>query len=586
MVHGLPRLKFQKDHLCSACALGKRKKHSHKQKAEDSIQKKLYLLHMDLCEPMKIQSINGKKYILVIIDDYSRFHTKHRLLALLNRTALSKDGTELLWKLKCHNKTPYELLHNKKPNLPHLHVFGALCYPTNDSEDLGKLQPKTDIGIFVSYAPAKKAFRIYNRRTHLIIETIYVTFDELTSMASKQFSSGPGPQLMTLVTLSSGLVPNPPSLTPSVPPTKKDWEILFQPMFDEYFSPPTSFASPVPAVVALVPTDSTSTPSSTSVDQDAPSPSTSQTPQEIQAPVLSSSFEDENHDIEVTHMDNDQYFSIPIPEPSSEESSSQIEAMQEELDEFEHLKVWKLVPRPNSVMIITLKWIYKVKLDKLGGVLKNKARLVERGYRQEEGIDFKESFALVARLKAIRIFIVFAAHMNMVVYQLDVKTAFLNDILREKAEPTENHLHAVKRIFRYLRGTINMGLWYSKDSCIALTAFADVDHSGCQDTQRSTFRSMQLLGDRLVSWSSKKQKSTAISSAEAEYIALVPLPYVATTSNTPDPSILTSYITSSKSKWKTGWLNSTLSEQNISWQISLPRHWDENDLTLSSTSLE
>ncbi|GJS97987.1 hypothetical protein Tco_0819157 [Tanacetum coccineum] len=91
---------------------------------------------------------------------------------------------------------------------------------------------------------------------------------------------------------------------------------------------------------------------------------------------------------------------------------------------------------------------------------------------------------------------------------------------RYQAKPTEKHLHAVKRIFRYLRGTINMGLWYSKDSCIALTAFADADHAGCQDTRKSTSGSMQLLGDRLVSWSSKKQKSTAISSAKAKYIAL------------------------------------------------------------------
>ncbi|GKB74945.1 hypothetical protein Tco_0936357 [Tanacetum coccineum] len=89
-----------------------------------------------------------------------------------------------------------------------------------------------------------------------------------------------------------------------------------------------------------------------------------------------------------------------------------------------------------------------------------------------------------------------------------------------QAKPTEKHLHAVKRIFRYLKGTINMGLWYPKDSCIALTAFADADHAGCQDTKRSTFGSMQLLGDKLVSWSSKKQKSTTISSTEAEYIAL------------------------------------------------------------------
>ncbi|GJV63903.1 retrovirus-related pol polyprotein from transposon TNT 1-94 [Tanacetum coccineum] len=392
-----------------------------------------------------------------------------------------------------------------------------------------------------------------------------------------------------------------------------------------------------------------------------------------------------------------------------------IEAMQEELHEFERLEVWELVPPPDKAFVITLKWIYKVKLDELGGILKNKARLVARGYRQEEGIDFEESFAPVARLEAIRIFLVFAAHMNMVVYQMDVKTAFLNGNLREEvyvsqpdgfvdpdkpnyvyklkkalyglkqaprawydmlssflisndfskgsvdptlfirregkelllvqiyvddiifvastpelcdlfakimcskfkmsmmgkisfflglqisqsprgifinqskyaleslkkygfescdpvdtpmvekskldedkegkavdpshyrgmigtllyltasrpdlqfaicmcaryqARPTEKHLNAVKRIFRYLKGTVHRGLWYPKDSSIALTAFADADHAGCQDTRRSTSGSIQLLGDRLVSWSSKRQKSAAISSTEAEYIAL------------------------------------------------------------------
>ncbi|GKE54255.1 retrovirus-related pol polyprotein from transposon TNT 1-94, partial [Tanacetum coccineum] len=104
-----------------------------------------------------------------------------------------------------------------------------------------------------------------------------------------------------------------------------------------------------------------------------------------------------------------------------------IEAMQEELNEFERLKVWELVPRPDKVMVITLKWIYKVKLNELGGILNNKACLVSR----EDGIDFEESFAPVARLDAIRIFLAYAAHMNMVVYQMDVNTAFLNRILRE-----------------------------------------------------------------------------------------------------------------------------------------------------------
>ncbi|GJX45240.1 retrovirus-related pol polyprotein from transposon TNT 1-94 [Tanacetum coccineum] len=132
-----------------------------------------------------------------------------------------------------------------------------------------------------------------------------------------------------------------------------------------------------------------------------------------------------------------------------------IKAMQEELNEFERLEVWELVPRPDKVMVITLKWIYKVKLDELGGILKNKARLVARGYRQEEGIDFEESFAPVARLEAIRIFLAFAAHMNMVVYQMDVKTAFLNGNLREEVYVSQsdgfvdpdnpNHVYKLKK---------------------------------------------------------------------------------------------------------------------------------------------
>ncbi|GJY68871.1 retrovirus-related pol polyprotein from transposon TNT 1-94 [Tanacetum coccineum] len=583
-------------------------------------------------------------------------------------------------------------------------------------------------------------------------------------------------QNRSMIRRCHGLVPNPPPSTPFVPPLRSDWDLLFQPMFDESLNPlpyvdilAPEVIAPILEVVAPEHAVSTGSPSSTTVDQDAPSPK-------------------DNHDIEVAHMGNDPYFGIPIPEVTSDQSSSSdiihtivppdhqvsahnskwtkdqsleniigdldrpvstrlqihkqalfcyydafltsvepknykdaltqacwIEAMQEELHEFERLEVWELVPPPDKAFVITLKWIYKVKLDELGGILKNKARLVARGYRQEEGIDFEESFAPVARLEAIRIFLAFAAHMNMVVYQMDVKTAFLNGNLREEvyvsqpdgfvdpdkpnyvyklkkalyglkqaprawydmlssflisndfskgsvdptlfirregkelllvqiyvddiifaastpelcdlfakimcskfkmsmmgkisfflglqisqsprgifinqskyaleslkkygfescdpvdtpmvekskldedkegkavdpshyrgmigtllyltasrpdlqfaicmcaryqARPTEKHLNAVKRIFRYLKGTVHRGLWYPKDSSIALTAFADADHAGCQDTRRSTSGSIQLLGDRLVSWSSKRQKSAAISSTEAEYIAL------------------------------------------------------------------
>ncbi|GJZ51445.1 retrovirus-related pol polyprotein from transposon TNT 1-94 [Tanacetum coccineum] len=206
-----------------------------------------------------------------------------------------------------HGKTPYELLHDKPPDLSYLHVFGALCYPTNDSENL--------------------AFRIYNRRTRRIIETIHVDFDELTAMASEHSSSGPALHEMTPVTISSGLMPNPPSSTPFVPPLRSDWDLLFQPMFDESLNPPpyVDLQAPeviAPEVVAPEHAVSTGSPSSTTVDQDAPSPSNSPTTQETQTPIISHDVEEDNHDIEVAHMGNDPYFGIPIPEVTSDQSSS------------------------------------------------------------------------------------------------------------------------------------------------------------------------------------------------------------------------------------------------------------------------
>nr|GEZ80718.1 retrovirus-related Pol polyprotein from transposon TNT 1-94 [Tanacetum cinerariifolium] len=277
----------------------------------------------------------------------------------------------------------------------------------------------------------------------------------------------------------------------------------------------------------------TGSPSSTTVDQDAPSPSKSPTTPKTQSSVIPKDVEEYNHDIEVAHMTNDPLFGVPIPETNKDALTQPcwIEAMQEELNEFERLEVWELVPRPYKVMVIALKWIYKVKLDELGGILKNKARLVARGYRQEEGIDFEESFApmdvKIAFLNGNLREDVYVSQPNGFVdqnnpnhvYKLkkalyglkqaprawyDMLSSFLisqdyskgsvdltlfiykngNDLLL--ARPTEKHVHVVKRIFRYLRGTVNRGLWYPKDSSVPLTAFADADHAGCQDIRRST----------------------------------------------------------------------------------------------------
>ncbi|GJZ54169.1 retrovirus-related pol polyprotein from transposon TNT 1-94 [Tanacetum coccineum] len=214
-------------------------------------------------------------------------------------------------------------------------------------------------------------------------------------MASEQFSLGPRLHSLTPTTSSSGLVTNPVSQQPCIPPPRDDWDRLFQPMFNEYFTPPSIVVTLVqdaaaPRVVVLA-----DSPVSTSIDQDTPS----------------------------TKPKN---FKQAMTEPSW------IDAMQEEIHEFERLQVWELVSCPYKVLLIKLKWIYKVKTDEFGGVLKNKARLVTQGFRQEEGINFEESFASVARIEAIRIFIANATHKNMTIYQMDVKTAFLNGELKDE----------------------------------------------------------------------------------------------------------------------------------------------------------
>ncbi|GKC56421.1 retrovirus-related pol polyprotein from transposon TNT 1-94 [Tanacetum coccineum] len=354
-----------------------------------------------------------------------------------------------------HGKTPYEILHDKPPDL---------------------------------------SFSMY--LVHFVIrQTIARTW--LTAMASEHSSSGPTLYEMTLATISSGLVPNSPSSTPFVPPSRTDWDILFQPLFDELLTPLLSVDLPAPEVITLIDevvdpilAVSTSSPSLTTVDQDAPSPSNSQTTPESQPPIIPNDVEEDKHDSEVAHMGNDSYFGILIPEVPSDQSSSTDSIhtiVHPDHQISEHNSKWTKdhpleniigeLARPVSIRLQlyeqALFYYYdaflttvepktykhaltqSVKLDKLGGILKNKDRLVARDYRQEEGIDFEESFALVAILEAIRIFLAFAAHMNIVVYQMDVKTAFLNGNLREEVYVSQpdsfvdpdnpNHVYKLKK---------------------------------------------------------------------------------------------------------------------------------------------
>ncbi|GJW75284.1 retrovirus-related pol polyprotein from transposon TNT 1-94 [Tanacetum coccineum] len=522
---------------------------THKPKSEEHNKKKLIYCNGIVWTNACVR-VNEKEYILVIVDDYSRF-TWVKCLR-------SKD------------EAPAFIINFLKMIQVRLKETVRRIRTDNGTEfvnqTLREYYEKVGISHETSVARSPQQNGVVERRN----PSAHKPPDyQLTAMASDHNSLGHALHDMTPATICSGLGPNPH------PSTLVDY-------------PAPEVVALINEVIAPVLADSTGSPSSTTVDQDAPSPSISHiNTRKTNLSSFKNDVEEDNHDIEVSHMGNDPYFGVSIPEIPSDQSSS---------SGFIHTIV-----HPNhQISKHNSKWTkdhplenISVKLDELGGILKNKARLVARGYRQEEGINFEESFAPVARLEAIRIFLAFAAHMNMVVYQMDVKTAFLNGNLREEvyvsqpdgfvdkdnpnhvyklkkalyglkqaprawydmlssflisqdfskgsvdptlfirregkelllvqiyvddiifaastpelcdlfaknhARPTEKHLNAVKRIFRYLKGTVHRGLWYPKDSSIALTAFADADHAGCQDTRRSTSGIMQLLGDRLVSF--------------------------------------------------------------------------------------
>ncbi|GJX32244.1 retrovirus-related pol polyprotein from transposon TNT 1-94 [Tanacetum coccineum] len=436
LVRGLPKLKFKKDHLCSSCAMGKSKKKPHKPKSKDTNHEKLYLVHMDLCGPMRVASVNGKKYILVIVDDFSRF-TWVKFLRIDNRTEfVNQTLREYYEKVSISHETsiarsPQQNGVVERRNRTLIEAARTMLIYEKAPLFLWTEAVATafDIGIFIGYAPTKKAFRIYNRCTRRIIETIHVDFDELTAMASKHSSSKPVLHEMTPATISSRLVPNPPPSTPFVPPLRSDWDILFQPLFDELHTPPPNVDLPAPEViapivevVALEPVDSTGSPSLTTVDQDAPSTTSS------------------SSDV------------IPTVVHTATPYS-------------EHVN----------------KWTKDHPLENIFGGLQrpNKSRLVSHGYRQEEGIDFEESFAPVARIEASRIFLAIAAHKNMIVYQMDVKTAFLNGILRKEVyvsqpdgfvdQDNPNHVYKLKKALYGLKQAPRA--WYDLLSNFLLTQY-------------------------------------------------------------------------------------------------------------------
>ncbi|GJW82490.1 retrovirus-related pol polyprotein from transposon TNT 1-94 [Tanacetum coccineum] len=588
LARGIPRLKFQKNHLCSASAFGKSKKSSHQPKAKDTNQEKLYLLHMDLCGLMRVASINGKRYILVIVDDYSRF-------------------TWVIF-LRSKDETPDAIIKCIKNIQVRLNATVRNVRTDNGTEFVN--QTLCEFYEIVGISPITSVCPSLLSRLRL------------------------GLRSMTPATSCSRLVPNTVSQQPYIPPNIDNWDHLFQPMFDEYFNPPSIAVSLVLVVAALRAVVLANSLVSTSIEQDATSTSIPLIQEQEHSPTISQGFEESPKTLI--------FYDDPLHESLHEDLTSQGSSsnVRQTHTLFEHLDtpmveknkldedlqgkpvdatlyrgmigslMYLTSSRPDLIYEVCLcarhqakptkkhlnvicmiagcvsqdtscstsgsaqflddelvSWSSKkqkctailVKTDEFGGVLKNKVRLVVEGFRQEEGIDFEESFAPVAGIETIRIFIANVAHKNMTVYQMDVKTAFLNGELNEEfiqnsshgkmgmtyycprgvfinqskyaseivkkdgllttdsvdtplvekskvgkdlqgkqvdvtlyrgmigslmyltsswpdliyavclcvwhqAKPTKKHLQEVKQIFRYLKGTINMGLWYSKDT--------------------------------------------------------------------------------------------------------------------------
>ncbi|GJU30879.1 retrovirus-related pol polyprotein from transposon TNT 1-94 [Tanacetum coccineum] len=574
--------------------------------------------------------------------------------------------------------------------------FCAEAIATAYGENLDKMKEKGDACTFVGYSTTSRGYRVYNRRTRLIVETIHVNFDELPLMASDHISFDPAPECPTMALEQDRLSLDPPTTTAM----SKSSVVQYADASDKRQQQNTT------------PSYSTTVIKETTQLNIPPTPEP--TTHEPIVPVTENIVQVEN-----IHVDDDEFFNIlSTPNKSLETphnlsgtrrqletdgemcmfaltvsrtepktikeamaDSAWIEAMQEELHQFNRLGVWKLVDRPLCKNVINLKWLLKNKCDEDNIVIRNKARLVAKGYNQKERIDFEESFSPVARLEAVRLFIAYAAHKSFPVYQMDIKTTFLNEPLKEEvyvnqpdgfedphhpdkvyrlnkalyglkqaprawydelskflvskgfskcsinptlfitksgkdillmqiyvddiifgstnpklskcfeklmhnkfemsmigelkfflgiqnhqsprgifinqakytqeilnkhgmtlcdsiasrpdivhatcycaryqARPTENHLMAFKRIFRYLKNTIHMGLWYPKDTGFELTTFSDSNHTWCHDTRKSTSSGIQFLGgDKLISWSSKKHDCTSMSTAETEYVSL------------------------------------------------------------------
>nr|GEW17208.1 retrovirus-related Pol polyprotein from transposon TNT 1-94 [Tanacetum cinerariifolium] len=524
LVIGFPSLVYLKDKPCLSCEKGKQHKASFKTKQTSSIKKCLHLLHMDLFGHVTPRSINHEKYTLVIIDEYLSYtwvyflkkksQAPETIMSFIKRVKNQNDIN--VKQLRTDNGTEFKnsILVNFYDEKGISQNISSPCTPEQNS--VAKRKNKT----LIEAARTMLSGSVFSKQ--------YWTEAVATSFYTQNRSTIVKRHLKTPYEIFHKRIPNISFLhvfgCPLYIHNHKDHLRKFDEKADDGYLFGYLLVS---KAFRVFNTRRQQTKETYHITFD----------ESLDAIKFSKPLVDNINIDENERYPPDEY--LHPYEPSQRGWNAHktlkhpgwVDAMQDELNHFTKNKVWTLVPTPYGKTIIGSKWIFRNKRDETRIIIKNKERLVAQGYNQQEDIDYDETFALVLRLEAIRIFLAFATYMNFIVYQMDVKSTFLNGPdLSGKAvnetqyrgyqeNPKESYLIVVKRIFMYLKGTPSLGLWYLKYSGFDLKRYSDSDYARCNMDMKSTLGACQLLGGKLVCYSAKKQQSVAMFSTKAEYIA-------------------------------------------------------------------
>nr|GEV13674.1 reverse transcriptase domain-containing protein [Tanacetum cinerariifolium] len=501
LVAGLLKFKYHKEHLCPSCEQGKSKRASHPPKPVPNSRQRLHLLHMDLCGPMRIASINGKRYVLVIVDDYSRYTWVHFLRSKDEAPEVIikflKRITVLLQSLVIIIRTDNGTEFKNKMLKEYFDTVGI-------SYQISSVRTPQQNGVVErrnrTLVEAARTMLIFSRASLFLRVKAIATacFTQNHSIIHRRFNNTPYELINERKSDISFL-----HVFGALCYSKNDREDIGKLGGKDTIPIPTNSSS-LATNVLITPQDVDELNPNAMVDGNTFVNPFANSSTSAAASSSLQNVDPSNMHTNQLRSDGDMcMYALSVSTMESKNvrhamtDPAWIYSMQEELLQFERLDVLVLVPASDNIPPLTLKWLFKNKHDEEQTVIRNKSRLVVRGYLQKEGIDFKESFAPVARMEAIRIFLTYAAHKSITVFQMDVKTAFLHGSLKEDVYVCQpegfidadhpSHVYKLKKALYGLK----------QDSGFKLTGFSDAYYAGCKDTFKSTSGGAQFIGEKL-----------------------------------------------------------------------------------------